>query len=45
MKAQQAAVAEWGQGQGEPFAELKRITQPALVVNANNASWLELDET
>ena len=36
MKAQQAAVVEWGQARGKSFAELKGITQPTLVVNGNN---------
>ena len=36
MTAQIAAATEWGQVQGERFAELKSITQPTLVVNGSN---------
>jgi pimeloyl-ACP methyl ester carboxylesterase len=32
-KAQIAAFREWERFSGEPFAELKRIVQPTLVVN------------
>ena len=33
MQAQMAAIVDWKQPHGEPFAELKTITQPTLVVN------------
>ena len=33
MLAQAAAIADWKQARGEPFAELATITQPTLVVN------------
>jgi pimeloyl-ACP methyl ester carboxylesterase len=33
MEAQTAAIVDWKQPHGEPFAELKTITQPTLVVN------------
>jgi pimeloyl-ACP methyl ester carboxylesterase len=33
MQAQTAAIVDWKQPHGEPFAELKTITQPTLVVN------------
>jgi pimeloyl-ACP methyl ester carboxylesterase len=33
MLAQVAAITDWKRPHGEPFAELKTITQPALVVN------------
>ncbi|MCE7010802.1 alpha/beta hydrolase [Kibdelosporangium philippinense] len=33
MKAQGVAAAEWAQVKGERYAELKKITQPTLVVN------------
>ena len=36
MKAQAAALEAWGEVKGERFAELKKITQPTLVVNGNN---------
>jgi pimeloyl-ACP methyl ester carboxylesterase len=36
MEAQQVALAEWAEARGEPFAELKSITQPTLVVNGQN---------
>jgi len=36
MAAQLAAGKEWQEVRGERFAELKSITQPALVVNGNN---------
>jgi pimeloyl-ACP methyl ester carboxylesterase len=36
MTAQRAAIAEWRQARGERYAELKRITQPTLVVNGNH---------
>ena len=36
MKAQIAAILQWREVRGEPFAELKRIKQPTLVVNGNN---------
>jgi pimeloyl-ACP methyl ester carboxylesterase len=35
MQAQIKAIADWQQPHGEPFAELKTITQPTLVVNGN----------
>jgi len=33
MQAQVAAIVDWKQPHGEPFAELATITQPTLVVN------------
>ena len=33
MLAQVAAIADWKQAHGEPFADLETITQPTLVVN------------
>jgi pimeloyl-ACP methyl ester carboxylesterase len=36
MKAQLAAGQAWRHVHGERFAELKRITQPTLIVNGNN---------
>src|SRR5262249_31008141 len=36
MKAQLAAGMEWRERRGERYAELKRITQPTLVVNGNH---------
>jgi pimeloyl-ACP methyl ester carboxylesterase len=33
MQAQTAAIVDWKQEHGEPFAELRTITQPTLVVN------------
>lgn len=33
MLAQIAAIADWKQARGEPFADLATITQPTLVVN------------
>ena len=36
MKAQQAALMEWGQPRGERYAYLKTIKQPTLVVNGND---------
>ena len=33
MQAQTAAILDWKQPHGEPFAELKTITQPTLVIN------------
>jgi pimeloyl-ACP methyl ester carboxylesterase len=36
MKAQQAALMEWGQPRGERYADLKTIKQPTLVVNGND---------
>jgi pimeloyl-ACP methyl ester carboxylesterase len=35
MQAQIRAIAGWQQPHGEPFTELKTITQPTLVVNGN----------
>src|SRR5260370_24194514 len=35
MKAQQAAIMEWAQPQGERYADLQRIKQPTLEVNGN----------
>jgi pimeloyl-ACP methyl ester carboxylesterase len=35
MKAQIAGGIEWRQPHGERYAELKRITQPTLVVNGH----------
>src|SRR5260370_1185798 len=34
--AQLAAMAAWAKAGGEPYAELKKITQPVLVTNGNN---------
>ncbi len=34
--AQLAAMAAWEKSGGEPYADLKRITQPVLVTNGNN---------
>jgi len=34
--AQLAAMAAWEKSGGEPFADLKKITQPVLVTNGNN---------
>jgi pimeloyl-ACP methyl ester carboxylesterase len=34
--AQLAAMAVWEKSGGEPYADLKRITQPVLVTNGNN---------
>jgi pimeloyl-ACP methyl ester carboxylesterase len=47
--AQMAAFREWEQFSGDRFADLERITQPALVVNGvhdemipvRNSYWLE----
>ena len=36
MEAQIAAIMEWSQVKGEPFAELESIIQPTLVVNGSN---------
>jgi pimeloyl-ACP methyl ester carboxylesterase len=36
MKAQQAALMEWGKPRGERYADLKTIKQPTLVVNGND---------
>jgi len=35
MKAQLAAIAQWKEVRGESFGELKKISQPTLVVNGN----------
>ena len=35
MQAQMAAIVDWKQPHGEPFAELMTITQPTLVVNGH----------
>ena len=35
MQAQVAAIVDWQQPLGEPFADLATITQPTLVVNGN----------
>lgn len=35
MKAQLTAAGEWQQQRGEAFSELKKITQPTLVVNGH----------
>jgi pimeloyl-ACP methyl ester carboxylesterase len=35
MQAQVAAIVDWKQPHGEPFADLATITQPTLVVNGN----------
>ena len=34
--AQLAAMAAWAKSGGEPYADLKKITQPVLVTNGNN---------
>jgi pimeloyl-ACP methyl ester carboxylesterase len=34
--AQLAAMAAWEKSRGEPYADLKKITQPVLVTNGNN---------
>jgi Metallo-beta-lactamase superfamily/TAP-like protein len=34
--AQLAAMAAWEKSGGEPYADLKKITQPVLVINGNN---------
>jgi hypothetical protein len=34
--AQLAAMAAWEKSGGEPYADLKKITQPVLVTNGNN---------
>ena len=34
--AQLAAMAAWARSGGEPYTDLKRITQPVLVTNGNN---------
>lgn len=36
MTAQLAAIANWREVKGERYAELKRISQPTLVVNGSN---------
>ena len=36
MKAQIAAILEWGEPRGERYAELKSIIQPTLVVNGSH---------
>jgi pimeloyl-ACP methyl ester carboxylesterase len=36
MRAQVAAIVDWKQPFGEPFADLATITQPTLVVNGNH---------
>ena len=36
MQAQVAAIIDWKQPHGEPFADLATITQPTLVVNGNH---------
>ena len=36
MKAQRAAIAEWGETKGERYAELAAITQPTLVVHGHH---------
>ena len=33
--AQLAAIAVWAKSGGEPYADLKKITQPVLVTNGN----------
>ena len=35
MQAQAAAIVDWKRPHGEPFADLKTITQPTLVVNGH----------
>ena len=34
--AQLAAMAAWAKSGGEPYADLKKVTQPVLVTNGNN---------
>ncbi len=34
--AQLAAMAAWAKAGGEPYADLKKVTQPVLVTNGNN---------
>jgi pimeloyl-ACP methyl ester carboxylesterase len=36
MRAQVAAIVDWKQAHGEPFADLTTITQPTLVANGNH---------
>ena len=36
MEAQVAAIADWKQPHGEPFADLATITQPTLVINGSH---------
>jgi pimeloyl-ACP methyl ester carboxylesterase len=36
MQAQVAAIVDWKQPHGKPFADLATITQPTLVVNGNH---------
>ena len=36
MQAQVAAIVDWKQPHGKPFADLGTITQPTLVVNGNH---------
>ena len=38
--AQLAAMAAWAKSGGEPYADLKRITQPVLVTNGNNDTMI-----
>jgi pimeloyl-ACP methyl ester carboxylesterase len=36
MQAQVAAIVDWKQPHGEPFADLATITQPTLVINGSH---------
>jgi len=38
--AQLAAMAAWEKSGGEPYADLKKITQPVLVTNGNNDTMI-----
>ncbi len=38
--AQLAAMAAWAKSGGEPFADLKKVTQPVLVTNGNNDTMI-----
>jgi pimeloyl-ACP methyl ester carboxylesterase len=38
--AQLAAMAAWAKSGGEPYADLKKITQPVLVTNGNNDTMI-----
>ena len=38
--AQLGAMAAWARSGGEPYAELKKITQPVLVTNGNNDTMI-----
>ena len=38
--AQLAAMAKWAKSGGQPYADLKKITQPVLVTNGNNDTMI-----